>query len=197
VYTDYQGLVDGIAAGKDKTCGPKQAYSEVWRELWAAIEDVGPDQVRFLKVPAHVNPDNLPRGSEAWLNAVGNGLADVWAKAGAREHPQPAVPDQPARRKLDSFVHQVCTWIGRRAALANQEPRDNTGKASASHARRTHSRSLHLAHDVSPLAGSSGWWFCKCCGKRATDEARLSRQWCRGVGQVLAGMHRSHTPLAV
>ena len=60
-------------------------------------------------------------GSKEWFHAVGNQVADKWAKKGADAHPSPKQSDRKERGKLDSMVEHVCKWIGTRCHAANTE----------------------------------------------------------------------------
>ena len=51
------------------------------------VDDIGQDMIKIVKVPAHVDPDKIPKGEPAWVDAVGNTAADAWAKEGALMHP--------------------------------------------------------------------------------------------------------------
>lgn len=130
IRSDYQGLVDGFGKGREFTTSFKHSYNEVWVEFWRAIEDVGIDNVSIVKVQAHVDPAKVPKNTLAWTNAFGNDLADKWAGAGALKHPGTDVADALARRRkaAENTAFKVGVWIAGRAAQANEEPRDCSGK---------------------------------------------------------------------
>ena len=88
IYSDYQDLLDGIAAGPAVCCAPGKAYAEQWRRIWRLIQDFGPEQIQFRMVNAHQAISALAYGSVERRIALGNQAADTEAKLGAACHPR-------------------------------------------------------------------------------------------------------------
>jgi len=189
-------LVKGFKEGPEVTTSYKHAYSEVWREFWAVAQDIGVDNISIRKVQAHLDPDKIPRGTPAWVDAVGNGVADHWAKEGALLHPGAKNKEVASRRKaVDNTVIEACRWIAKRAAQANEDPRDCSGKSRPRRARTGEAR-VQIVHDVAPLTASPGWHHCRSCGMRATRAGKLTGGTCHGHLLVAQTVHISHNLLA-
>ena len=113
LITDYSGLVDGFAEGANSRTSARWKYADLWRAFWHVVLDIGVDNVRVVKVPAHVPYRRMREGSGdiSWQDWHGNFQADRLAKLGAALHPD--VSAVAARCKaMDSAIEQAARYIG-------------------------------------------------------------------------------------
>ena len=86
IHTDHMGIIQGIAKGRRWCCGARRPHADVWRRIWAKLEDLGfpSEVVSFKHVKAHRTAlAKAGLAPEEKLHAKGNEAADTWAKAGA------------------------------------------------------------------------------------------------------------------
>ena len=82
VRSDFKGVADMHVRDRLSLYNSKGFYSGLnMMTLGRANRDF-----KVIKVPAHVDPESLTRGSDEWFDAVGNQAADEAAKAGALLH---------------------------------------------------------------------------------------------------------------
>ena len=136
VYSDYQNLLDGIAAGPCYCCAANNAYAEQWRRIWRLIHDIGTDQVHFREAKAHQVISRLAYGTVERRLALGNRAADEEAKLGAECHPRSWPYEVERFKQQAQTVSKMAGWIGQASAAANTEPRDSTGKQLVTQANR-------------------------------------------------------------
>ena len=118
VVTDYQGLVDGLRAGRQETTGPCRKHADIWRLIWDTVEDFGRDCITLQKVESHVSLAKVRDGSAglSFQDWAGNKKADEAAKKGAGMHPinAPLVERTESQRQL---TREIGTWIGQVGAF--------------------------------------------------------------------------------
>ena len=133
--------------------------------------------------------DGFKNGQKHTISAK-HSYSEVW-----REFWEAAADVGPdlARKKSQQLAKQVGIWIGRRAANANTEPRDCSGKKKGR--ARAQAEDLTVTHDVVPLEGSPGWWHCRQCESRAISEKTLKGKRCHGRLHVTRGAHLTHNLL--
>eukprot|EP00973_Karenia_brevis_P002417 325779-Karenia_brevis.AAC.1 len=182
--------------GAAECCGASHMYSELWRPFWALVADIGSENVSVRKVKAHTSRAQYARGSERWLDVVGNDEADKLAKLGARMHARcPNIVRQV--EQAEALAGSVAGWIGIAAEWANSAPRDNTGHSGAIR-RQQPGRTVRprqpplMRHMPECLSGSFLQWGCTVCGTRASTKQRLLESPCSGQPCVAARAHGTH-----
>eukprot|EP00973_Karenia_brevis_P034262 4725989-Karenia_brevis.AAC.1 len=98
VYTDYQGLIDGLELGRSVITAPGREYADMWKVVCDAVDDFGIEAIQLIKVKSHVSERKVRAGEVqmTWQEWKGNQVADKAAKKGAKRHPA----DQELRSKL-------------------------------------------------------------------------------------------------
>jgi len=81
VWSDYLGLVSVLQQPLPVVLSPKRMYAGILRAAVGATGWKTIDEVVWVK--SHQDIDAIPVGTESWLTATGNKLADEWAKKGA------------------------------------------------------------------------------------------------------------------
>ena len=94
-YTDCQYVFDGVQAGRLWGGHPSRQHGHLWQRLWALEADYGELVVR--KVVGHLTQADIQAGRGRTTDKIGNDLADMLAKRGARLHPRPARFEQAIR----------------------------------------------------------------------------------------------------
>ena len=84
IYVDNLEVVQGVANGERWCCHPKRDGADLWRSIWARLNDLG-ILVRVEKVKAHLTYQHVLDGKTSWAKWIGNGIADLWAKRGCAE----------------------------------------------------------------------------------------------------------------
>ena len=113
LYSQGQGLYKGDNKGvitswtSPASTTSKAQYAGVTR--MAKGHSGGRIQVAW--VPGHVNPEDHPQGSQDWLDAVGNDLADSWAKKGRLRHSPQGVGEVKAWTSLIETYTKILTNI--------------------------------------------------------------------------------------
>ena len=151
--TDYEGLVDGVRAGKPVCVEATYRYAELWTELRRLPGDLGEEALRFVKMKAHVSPSRCVPGSEAWRDAVGNELANRLAKRGAKARDVDPWP----RHRIAQACHLVGTWavwLGAVGAAVSAGPRRDSTAATGSRWWPTGKRALELGNPDAVVAAS-------------------------------------------
>ena len=88
IYSDFLGLVKMSEAPWHSVASRQHFYAGLAIQIRGSPNwDAG---FRIVKVPAHVDPESLPQLSPGWYRAIGNELADRYAKKGALSLPQPS-----------------------------------------------------------------------------------------------------------
>ena len=80
VHVDNAQVVDGVRHGKEWCLDAKREGADIWREIWAILP--GLENVRVVKVKAHLSYRDVEEGRIPFAHWVGNGVADQWAKVG-------------------------------------------------------------------------------------------------------------------
>ena len=86
IYTDCKLVFDGFHQGP--YFEHKGAFADFWRFWWADWQRLS-CRVLVHKVKAHQSIEALEIGSTQRFLAMGNDLADHWAKEGAKQHSIP------------------------------------------------------------------------------------------------------------
>ena len=84
IHTDHQGIVDGIRRGKQWCLSAKRPHADVWRRIWAKLEDLDFTEEQVQHVRAHRTKAAM-RAMEAEDRRIaeGNEAVDMLAKEGA------------------------------------------------------------------------------------------------------------------
>ena len=90
-----------------------RAHADIWKQIWAAIDDFGLEYITVEKVQAHLSLTSVQDGSAGvtWQDWQGNRVADAQAKLGAACHPAKADMKEllETGRSLVTFVAK---WLG-------------------------------------------------------------------------------------
>lgn len=86
IFTDHANVLKCVAKGRAWATGYGRPFAALWARIFDVLEDVGPDNVTFTKVEAHMS---ARRAAQLGLEHLreGNDRADVLAKEGAALHP--------------------------------------------------------------------------------------------------------------
>ena len=84
IFVDNLEVVEGVANGERWCCHPKRDGADLWRSIWARLNDLS-GLVRVEKVKAPLTYQHVLDGKTSWAKWVGNGIADMWAKQGCAE----------------------------------------------------------------------------------------------------------------
>ena len=108
IHVDNKMVVDGVAHGRAWCCDARREAADLWREVWDRLDEM-PGLVQVVKVKAHLSYEDVLSGRIPWKHWLGNGMADMWAKAGstaaARQSPTAAIHSQWTR------VVQWYKWV--------------------------------------------------------------------------------------
>ena len=113
IWTDSQGAVDGKAKGKQWCCAAGRPVADLWRKIWAILEDIGPDEVVFHKVKGHATQADIDAGKSTPWERDCNDHADHFAKRGLEvaEHQLPSDRLREAykdARRWYSWLAELC-----------------------------------------------------------------------------------------
>ena len=84
IHVDNKEVVDGVALGEDWCCDARRDGADIWRMIWAILNDLG-ELVNVVKVKAHLTYQHVLQGRISRAAWSGNAIADRWAKAGCAE----------------------------------------------------------------------------------------------------------------
>ncbi len=115
VRADFKGLAALSTSSMETASHRKNVYSG----LRVQIKGKAP-QMSSIKVNAHVDPSSCTVGSPAWRDAVGNQLADQYAKKGANLHFQPSSEELATISKDRDVLVRFLRYVSH--ALALWEP---------------------------------------------------------------------------
>ncbi len=115
VRCDFRGLAALGTSSLEALAFRKNPYSG----LRVQIKGRAP-QASFIKVPAHVDPSSCVAGSPSWRDAVGNQMADLYAKQGANLHLQPSSDELSAFSHDRDVLTRFLTYVP--SALSLWEP---------------------------------------------------------------------------
>ena len=108
IHVDNKMVVDGVDHGRAWCCDSRREAADLWRQVWDRLDEL-PDLVQVVKVKAHLSYEDVLSGRIPWTHWIGNGMADMWAKAGsaaaARQSPTAAIHSQWTR------VRQWYKWV--------------------------------------------------------------------------------------
>ena len=189
VHTDHMGIVQGVAKGRRWRCGPCRPHADVWRQIWAKLDDLGfpSEAVAFKHVKAHrTATTKASLTPEEQRHAKGNEAADVWAKLGAsgdsgcgREQVMQEASEK-VRWTLDYLAESLewpeafGKWEDVEAQLVKPKPR------------RTLEVGPRRPHCMEERPDRPGQWVCRGCGTRAATKTRATKlQWRVCPGTVL------------
>jgi len=188
---DYKGILQVLGGGRQADLAHSRVMAGVVRlaqtsQGWANL-------VKFHWAKAHQDPAVAEKGSEAWLDILGNFLADVKAKEAVLQHP-PAQGGEMDRAQSDGermtrwlqYVGKaVVLWPGH--AKFKKLPKRHRQKELAARAVVVHDR-LQTAvgdqahqHDWQWRASASRWVCSKCL--RHTTVRQKFRTGCAGLAK--------------
>jgi len=82
IWTDSAGAVDGWFKGKEWCCSSSRPAADLWRSIWAILDDIGPG-VEIKKVKGHATEADVQAGRATQWQKDCNDHADHFAKHGA------------------------------------------------------------------------------------------------------------------
>ena len=113
VVTDYKRLLGGIASGREACIAANMQHADIWRDIWAAIEDFGLEHIELVKIKSHRSLNSVIDGSAGctWADWAGNKAADLAAKRGAAIHPvRPDLGEIITNGR--TVVSGIAKWLG-------------------------------------------------------------------------------------
>ena len=110
IKSDSAFVVDGYERGKSYTTTSRHEAADLWRDLWARVEEMGGDQtgtgrVAIEKVKAHSTWADVAEGRVRQMDHVGNNAADKAAK----EALAVAKADSPAT-EFNAAIARAVQW---------------------------------------------------------------------------------------
>ena len=113
IHVDNQGVIDGIGRGSTWCCASARPAADIWRRIWWRLEDIGTEDVHFVKVKGHATDADIDAGRTTWFYMTGNSHADHFAGLGVTVAEEIA-PVAPARQAHD-YAKRWYKWLLRLA----------------------------------------------------------------------------------
>ena len=177
IYTDNQGVLDGIAKGPLWCCASSRPAADLWREFWRIIDDIGMAGLLFKKCKGHATQADVDAGRSTAFLRAGNDHADHYAGAGV----DIALQQCPNYEHISQYK-EATSWYKWLAHLADSLPRDTqlvqpravveAGAAPARRPRRPTWRDWQ-PHAARPhaLVEECGRIVCRACSRYASTNS--------------------------
>ncbi|CAK0844345.1 unnamed protein product, partial [Prorocentrum cordatum] len=174
IYTDHQGIVDGLIRGARWCLSWKRPRADLWRRIWHKVVDVGLDRSCVGRVKAHRSKTTIDR-LEGCQQAIarGNAAVDLLAKSGAEDdygYGRQEVLDR-LGEKVRWAIHNVGWWHQQ----LNGEWPDVLPPPPGPRRRRQQQPHIQLTkHEVE----QRGRWQVRArCGRRAATARMRKKLW--------------------
>ena len=126
VYTDNQGVLDGISNGPVWCCSSSRPAADLWRQFWARLDDIGQDGIEFKKCKGHATAADAEAGISTDFLKTGNDNADHYAGAGV----DMALHEVPSEAHIAQHKEAV-RWYAWLAHMAGEWPKDTQDPSAA------------------------------------------------------------------
>ncbi|CAK0864356.1 unnamed protein product, partial [Prorocentrum cordatum] len=166
IFTDHQGILDGIRRGPRWCLSWGRPRADVWRRIWHKIADVGLEPEWVMHVKAHRSRVAISRlEGLAQQVARGNEAVDALAKRGAAEdigHGR-----EQTLESLDEKVKWAIQNIGWWCQEMKEGWPDVPPRTGPSRRRKQQRPYVSLTRHEVEVCGA--WLVCTRCGKRAAS----------------------------
>jgi len=165
VWTDYADLIAGLAFGVEHLRRKESSLAlRIWEEVFAALRDGGDDWAP-RKVKGHMRAVDAVTADLAFQR-LGNGHADLWAKAGAaKHHISGALSDRCVQAQRDCREVGAAAGTVLAAWLDDKLPKDLPRRPRPGGA--TRGRPPLPRPDGHDWLHADVGWVCRTCGRRA------------------------------
>ena len=109
IWTDCAGAVEGWLKGKEWATAACRPAADLWRLIWAIIDDLGPELVKFHKVKGHSTQADVEAGRCTQWERICNDHADHFAKRGSSIAEEMAPTEQLRQAYRDA--RQWYSWL--------------------------------------------------------------------------------------
>ncbi|CAK0858255.1 unnamed protein product [Prorocentrum cordatum] len=177
IFTDHQGILDGIRRGPRWCLSWGRPHADVWRRIWHKIADVGLEPEWVMHVKAHRSRAAISRlEGLAQQVARGNEAVDALAKRGAAED-----FGHGREQTLESLDEKV-KWAIQNIGWWYQEMKegwpDVPPRTGPSRRRKQQRPYVSLTRHEVEVCGA--WLVCTRCGKRAASARMRKKLWAVG-----------------
>ncbi|CAK0832156.1 unnamed protein product [Prorocentrum cordatum] len=174
IFTDHQGILDGIRRGPRWCFSWGRPHADVWRRIWHKIADVGLEPEWVMHVKAHRSRAAISRlEGLAQQVARGNEAVDALAKRGAAED-----FGYGREQTLESLDEKV-KWAIQNIGWWHQEMKegwpDVPPRTGPSRRRKQQRPYVSLTRHEVEVRGA--WLVCTRCGKRAASARMRKKLW--------------------
>ena len=181
IYTDSAAVVNAFLKGKAYACREGNDGADIWRRIWAILEDFGECQI--LKIKAHTTAEDAQEGLIDPYKQAGNATADFFAvqarKSAEAEAPCRSFEQQYARARA-WYGHilagigdwQIDTHADAEAGPAQEDAPPSASQLAGARAAATRKHSVWVLNGVAR---------CMTCGNSfAAPPSAVAKRMCRG-----------------
>ncbi|CAK0857903.1 unnamed protein product, partial [Prorocentrum cordatum] len=166
IYTDHQGIIEGLHKGERCCIGWKRPHADIWKRIWHEIRDLDLDVDGVIHVKARRSMSKIEQLTGAELKiAKGNAEVYLLAKVGAEMD-----ANYGKHQAVEALAGRV-RWAVQNTGWWPDVPKRERGRPLR---RRPKPQIALTRHEVKEFGG---WMWRVRCGRRAATQ-RMKRKLC-------------------